>query len=141
MRHAGITARHLDASLAFYRDILGCTETWRGSADGKTLSWVNMKLPNSDDYVELMLYSDPPSLERLGVLNHLCFEVADVPASAEELKRRAARTGYDRPLEHKVGTNRRRLMNIFDPDGTRSEIMEPTTVDGVPPAKSTTPAP
>ena len=141
IRHVGVTVRSLDKSLAFYRDILGCSETWRGSSDGKILSWVNMKLPHSDDYVELMLYSDPPSLERLGVMNHLCLEVKDVPASAEALKSRVARSGYDRPVEHKVGINRRRLMNLFDPDGTRSELMEPGTVDGVPPANSPAPAP
>jgi lactoylglutathione lyase len=141
MRHVGVTSRSLEASLGFYRDVLGCTETWRGSSDGKTLSWVNMKLPHSDDYIELMLYRDPLSLERLGVLNHLCLEVADVPAASAELQRRAPRAGYARPIEHKVGINRRRLMNMFDPDGTRSEIMEPTTVDGVPPRFSEAPAP
>ena len=105
------------------------------------MSWVNMKLPHSDDYVELMLYRDPPSRERLGVMNHLCLEVADVPASSAELQRRAPRAKYERPIEHKVGVNRRRLMNMFDPDGTRSEIMEPTTVDGVPPKWTQAPAP
>jgi len=141
IRHAGFTVRSLDASLVFYRDILGCTETWRGSSDGKMLSWVNMQLPDSEDYVELMLYKDPPSLERLGVLNHLCLEVPDMPAAADALVKRVAGSGYERPVEHKVGLNRRRLMNLFDPDGTRSELMEPTTVDGVPPPSSSAPAP
>jgi catechol 2,3-dioxygenase-like lactoylglutathione lyase family enzyme len=141
MRHAGFTVRRLDASLAFYRGLLGFRETWRGSSDGKTLSWVNAQLPDGQDYVELMLYGEPPSRERLGVLNHLCLEVADVPASAETLKTRGDRAGYGKPIEHKVGINRRRLMNLFDADGTRSELMEPGTVDGKPPAWSDTQPP
>jgi lactoylglutathione lyase len=141
MRHVGITVRSLDRSLAFYRDILGCRETWRGSSDGEVLSWVNMALPGSDDYIELMLYRDPPSRERLGVLNHLALEVQDMASAERELQRRAGQYGYEGPVQHKIGVNRRRLLNILDPDGTRSELMEPTTVDGVPPEPSKAPAP
>jgi lactoylglutathione lyase len=141
MRHVGVTVRHLEAAMAFYRDILGCTETWRGSSDDTTLSWVNMKLPDSDDYVELMLYRDPPSRERLGVMNHLCLEVAEMAPAEAELRSRAKGGVYEKPVEHKIGVNRRRLLNILDPDGTRSELMEPRTVDGVPPKPSTAPAP
>jgi lactoylglutathione lyase len=52
-----------------------------------------------------------------------------------------ARTSYTRPIEIRVGINRRRQLNLFDPDGTRSELMEPQTVDGVPPVSSTNPYP
>jgi hypothetical protein len=34
--------------------------------------------------------------------------------------------------EVKVGVNRKRQVNLFDIDGTRVELMEPTTVDGKP---------
>ena len=141
LKHAGFTARSLEASLAFYRDLLGCKETWRGSSDGEVLSWVNLELPDSDDYVELMLYRESPSLERLGVLNHMSLEVPDVSKAAVELEARAARGLYDRPIEYKTGINRRRLLNLFDPDGTRVELMEPTTVDGSTPEWSKAPAP
>jgi lactoylglutathione lyase len=100
-----------------------------------------MKLPDSDDYVELMLYRDPPSRERLGVMNHLCLEVAEMTPAEAELRARAKGGVYEEPIEHKIGVNRRRLLNIFDPDGTRSELMEPRTVDGVPPKPATAPAP
>ena len=43
-----------------------------------------------------------------------------------------ARKQYTRPLEIRTGINRRRQLNIFDPDGTRTELMEPVTVDGKP---------
>jgi len=44
-------------------------------------------------------------------------------------------------MEIRTGTNRKRQMNLFDPDGTRTELMEPRTVDGKPAVSSTAPAP
>jgi lactoylglutathione lyase len=133
LKHIGITVRNLEPALAFYRDVLGCTETWRGSPDGKKLHWVNMKLPDSDDYLELMLYDEELSPERKGILNHMSLEVDDVLASAEFLTEKAAGL-YDRPITNKVGINRKRQCNLFDPDLTRAELMEAWTIDGMSPA-------
>jgi lactoylglutathione lyase len=141
IRHVGFTVRSLDKALAFYRDLLGFTESWRGSSDGRRLSWVNLRLPGSDEYIELMLYSGELPLERMGALNHLSLEVPDVPKAAAELEARPARALYERAIAHKTGINRRRQLNLFDPDGTRTELMEPDTVDGVPPAWSDAPLP
>jgi len=41
----------------------------------------------------------------------------------------------------KVGRNAKRQINLFDPDGTRVEVMEPTTADGKPVPPSTAPVP
>jgi lactoylglutathione lyase len=54
---------------------------------------------------------------------------------------RAARINYNRPLEIATGINRKRQLNLWDPDGTRVELMEPRTVDGVPAPSSTAPPP
>jgi hypothetical protein len=35
--------------MQFYGDVLGGTETWRGSRDSKQLSWVNVKFPDTED--------------------------------------------------------------------------------------------
>ncbi len=141
LKHIGFTVRSLDASLKFYRDILGCIETWRGSPNETALSWVNMKLPDSDDYLELMLYKGELSKERLGSLNHLSLEVRSVPAATAILGERAESGCYNLPISHKIGTNRKRLANFFDPDGTRTEIMEPITIDGMSPPFSKAPPP
>src|SRR5262249_33533307 len=52
--HAGVLVGGLEASLRFYGE-RGFRETWRGSADGQHLSWVNLRVPDGDDYLELML--------------------------------------------------------------------------------------
>src|SRR6266851_4030395 len=71
MPHVGVLVRQLDASQKFYGDILGFQEFWRGSSSGKVLSWVNMRVPDGGNYLELMLYSTPPDAKQMGVRNHV----------------------------------------------------------------------
>lgn len=141
MLHLGILTGSLDASMKFYRDILGFEEIWRGSRDGKTLSWVNMKVPDGDDYIEFMLYEKLPEPTRRGVQHHICLAVPDIEKSKAQLEQRPARKAYTQPMEIRTGTNRKRQMNLYDPDGTRVELMEPNTVDGVRVPPSTAPPP
>jgi lactoylglutathione lyase len=137
LKHIGFVIDSLERSLKFYRDLLGFTETWRGNAPGQPLQWVNLKVPNGEDYVELMLYADPPSAIRLGSMNHISLEVADVTKTAATLEARMAYQDYGRPMTVRTGINRKRQLNVFDPDSTRTEFMEPKTVDGIPAPSST----
>ena len=139
--HLGITVRALEPAMKFYGELLGFQETWRGSKDGKALDWVNLRAPDGEDYLELMLYSRPPSPSSLGTMNHICLETPDINAAVADLEKRAASAGYKRPLETKTGINRKRQSNLYDPDGTRTELMEPQTVDGKPVPSSTAPPP
>ncbi|MBL8226910.1 MAG: VOC family protein [Bryobacterales bacterium] len=141
MLHLGILVGSLDASMKFYRDVLGFEEIWRGSRDGKTLSWVNMKVPDGDDYIEFMLYDKLPEPTRRGVQHHICLVVPDIEKSKAQLEQRPGRKAYTQPMEIRTGTNRKRQMNLYDPDGTRVELMEPNTVDGVPAPPSNAPPP
>ncbi|MEJ7605621.1 MAG: VOC family protein [Bryobacteraceae bacterium] len=60
MLHVGIIVNSLEPQMKFYREILGFEEIWRGSSKGTVLSWVSMKVPDGDDYVEFMLYDLVP---------------------------------------------------------------------------------
>ena len=84
---------------------------------------------------------EPPEPTRRGSAHHICLEVPDMDKSTAILAGRAAGAGYTRPLEIRTGRNRRRQLNIFDPDGTRTELMEPRTVDGQPAPSSQAPPP
>jgi catechol 2,3-dioxygenase-like lactoylglutathione lyase family enzyme len=139
--HAGILVGAVEPAMKFYRDLLGFREFWRGSADGVQLSWINMRVPDGDDYIEFMLYQDAPTAEQLGGKNHVCLLTQDVQKSAAELDSRPARKAYSRSIEVHVGKNRRLQANLFDPDGTRIELMEPTTLDGQPAVTSHAPPP
>lgn len=139
--HAGILVGDLAAANRFYGDVLGLTETWRGSRSGTELSWTNMKVPDGDDYVEFMLYGQLPAPDARGTAHHICLEVADIEQARARVAERAVAASYTRPLEARVGTNRKRQLNLFDADGTRVELMEPRTVDGQPVPPSTAPPP
>jgi len=141
MSHVGIMTANLDSALKFYRDILGFKETWRGSSNGTTLSWVNLKVPDGDDYIELMLFDKEPSADRKGTMNHICLVVDDVAASGKILQDRKLPEGCKLPSEMKTGINRKKQINYYDCDGTRIEIMEPKTIDGLPVPSSTAPTP
>jgi catechol 2,3-dioxygenase-like lactoylglutathione lyase family enzyme len=141
--HAGISVANLEKSLGFYRDILGCTEFWRGSSDGKTLSWVNMRVPDGKDYLELMLYGNKPTLERLHTMNHFCLEVPDIAPVVATLQSRTLPAGCHPTSAKKTGVNGKRQVNCFDPDGSRVEVMEANTASGkpVPPSEAPPPRP
>ena len=141
LMHVGIIVTKLDEEMAFYRDVLGFQETWRGSSSGKVLSWINLKVPDGDDYVEFMLYADAPEPTKRGSAHHACLEVKDTAASMAEVGAKPYRSHYTRPIEAKTGINRKRQVNLFDPDGTRMELMEGHTVDGLTAAPSTAPPP
>ena len=139
--HVGILVGDLERALRFYGDVLGGHETWRGSRDSQELSWVNVKLPESDDYVEFMLYSALPAPDKRGKQHHLCLVVPDVAKTKAILEARAARVGYSRTMDLATGVNRKRQLNLWDPDGTRVEVMEPGTLDGQPAPSSSAPPP
>jgi catechol 2,3-dioxygenase-like lactoylglutathione lyase family enzyme len=136
--HVGLLVDRLAPSLAFYGEH-GFQETWRGSADGQRLSWVNLRVPDGDDYLELMLYDQRPSPEQTGVKHHICLATQNVAYAVAVLESR--RGEYTRPIEIKVGRNGKRQANLFDPDGTRVELMEPAPFDGRPVAPSSAPPP
>ena len=141
MAHFGILVGDLAAAQEFYHGILGFKEFWRGSKDGKILSWVNMQIPDGEDYIEFMLYDTIPEPTKRGSQHHICLFVPDIDKAKAALEARPAAKSYGKPLEIRTGVNRRRQMNLFDPDGTRVELMEPHTIDGKPAPVSSAPPP
>lgn len=141
--HAGYSVGNAEKTMEFYR-MLGFTETWRGAANPDELSWINMKVPDGDDYVELMLFHPPFDPKSSGTKNHLSLVVPDIQKAVAELQARPAYDAYreyGKPLDIHVGKNGKRQVNLYDPDGTRVELMEPTTVTGKPVPPSTAPLP
>jgi len=141
MPHIGILVDDVDVSKKFYEDVLGFTEVWRGSKNGKELNWVHEHLPYSDQFIEFMLYSQLPDPDKRGKYHHLCLEVPDIKKAKAILDQRAASIGYTKEMTIQVGINRKRQLNVYDPDGTRVEFMEPFTIDRIPAPPSTAPAP
>lgn len=128
LQHVGIIVANLNAAMAFYRDKLDFHETWRGGPTDNELRWVNMQSPGTrGDYVEFMLYTKPPTRQQLGTQHHICLEVPEIQAVFKTLVSRGVPDKES--TKPRIGRNQRWLMNVTDPDGTRTEIMEPKTVN------------
>ena len=141
IHHSSIVVTDMERARQFYGDILGFREIWRGSSNGETLSWTNMQVPDGEDYIEFMLYKDLPEPDRRGTQHHICLVTPDLVQAQARLEARPYRQTYTRPMESRTGVNRKRQLNLYDPDGTRIELMEPRTVDGKAAPSSTAPPP
>jgi catechol 2,3-dioxygenase-like lactoylglutathione lyase family enzyme len=137
--HLGFLVGNSQKSIDFYGNILGFKETWRGGGNPKQLSWINMRVPDGNDYVEFMLYDKLPA--KFGGQNHIALSVPDIEKAVAILKARPAFQAYGKDLTFKTGVNQKRQANLFDPDGTRVELMEENTVTGRPTPPSTAPPP
>ena len=126
--HAGLTIRDEQAAHAFYRDILGFSEIWRGGRQEGVTRWVNMRVPDGTEYLEYMLENAVPDRRARGVLHHVALLVPDIQAAWEEAIRRTPEPARATMSPPNVGVNGRWQLNLFDPDGTRAELMEPFRV-------------
>ena len=137
--HVGFLVGDTQRAIDFYTQILGFHETWRGASNPEQLSWINMQVPDGIDYVEFMLYRTLPST--FGSSNHVALEVPSIATAISALQSRPVFTAYGKALTPHTGVNGKRQLNLFDPDGTRVELMEPTTADGKPVPSSSAPPP
>lgn len=123
--HAGLTVRDDEAAHKFYRDVLGFSEIWRGGRNDTTTDWINMRVPDGTEYLEYMLQRTPPDRRELGTRHHLCLVVPDIQAAYDEAVRRTPADKRASMGVPNVGRNGRWQLNLYDPDGTRTELMEP----------------
>ena len=142
MMHAGILVGNLDTATAFYGGILGFQETWRGNGtNSKTLNWVNLRVPDGVNHVEFMLYKELPAADKRGGQHHFCLVVPNIEKAVATLEARPARKAYSREMVIHLGVDNKRQVGIFDPDGTRVELMESEPVGGKAVPSSTLPPP
>jgi catechol 2,3-dioxygenase-like lactoylglutathione lyase family enzyme len=126
--HAGLTVRDAAAADAFYKNVLGFSEIWRGGRTDGVTSWINMRVPDGTDYLEYMLMAARPDRRELGTAHHVALLVPSIQDALELVR---ARTHPDDPNHRanpQIGRNNRWQLNLYDPDGTRIELMEPWTV-------------
>jgi catechol 2,3-dioxygenase-like lactoylglutathione lyase family enzyme len=127
--HAGLTIKDRAAADRLYKDVLGFAEIWRGGRPEGTINWINMRVPDATDYLEYMLYpAAPPDRRQLGSAHHVALLVPDIQLALETVRSRTAADDRNHRAIPQIGVNNRWQLNLFDPDGTRVELMEPWTV-------------
>lgn len=129
LEHAGIITTDLDAALDFYVERLGFKEVWRRvNGETKRVELVHLRMPGpSGDYIELSNQTGNPNLNRrrAGSMAHCSLEVPDI----KEARKMALDRGQDGIQEPRFGLDLRWQFNLFDPDGTRVELMQPRAKD------------
>jgi catechol 2,3-dioxygenase-like lactoylglutathione lyase family enzyme len=124
--HTGFVVKDRERMDKFYKDILGFHMYWHGGKKAAETDWVDMQVPDGTDWIEYMLNVPEHADERtLGVMNHIALGVPDVRAAAEALEEK----GVELPEEPKIGRDGKWELNLYDPDGTRVELMEFTPVE------------
>ena len=122
--HAGFVVKDQAAEDRFYKDILGFDEMWHGGKNDTVADWVDMRVPDGNDWLEYMLNVNNPSARTRGVMNHLALGVPSVDAAYKKLQEREA-TVREQP---KIGRDGKWQLNLYDPNLTRAELMEPKPV-------------
>jgi catechol 2,3-dioxygenase-like lactoylglutathione lyase family enzyme len=121
--HVGVTIQNREVADRFYKDILGFQLKWyggRNSADDKQTDWVDMRVPDGTDWLEYMLNAHEPTPKQLGVMHHLALGVDQIQPPYKTVLSR----GYTPPAPPKVGRDGKWQLNLYNPDDTRSELME-----------------
>jgi lactoylglutathione lyase len=130
--HVGIMTQDAATSGPFYREKLGFTNLRFGTRGDY------METPRRDSNTQTKPpLSDTPAThaqyesEQWGAVNHVAIEVADM-RTARDLLQKRGRFDDLRVRAH-IGNNRHWLMFLFDPAGTRTEIMETAIQQELPP--------
>ena len=127
--HVGFLVHSQAAEDPFYRTLLGFRPYWFGAMQPAHRDWVSQQVPDGHDWLEYMLVgegSDVPldkvDAHELGVLNHFSLGVPNMEQAVTTLiagDRLSPR--HDGP---QMGKDGKWQANLYDPDGTRVELME-----------------
>lgn len=127
--HMGFMVHDRAAEDKFYKDLLGFRPYWYGSMRAGTTDWISQQVPDGHDWLEYMMVGDGSTTpldhvdaRELGVLNHFSLGVANMEKAVTTLyvgERLSPR--HDGP---QMGKDGKWQANLYDPDGTRVELME-----------------
>jgi lactoylglutathione lyase len=125
--HAGLTIRDVAAADRFYKETLTFSEIWRGGRPDGVTNWINMRTPEGTEYLEYMLHAVPIDRRQLGSAHHVALVVQDMQEALGTVRSRLTPQDPNAAANPQIGTNRKWQLNLYDPDGTRIELMEPWT--------------
>ena len=137
--HAGFVVKNLNPMKHFYVDLLGFRLYWKGGfkdlppgtpEKDSDIDWFEIQIPEGSDWIEFML-NIPASADHqeLGVQNHLCLGVRNMQKALEQLHRNGlAPDSKFADDKSEIGRDGKWQFDIFDPDLTRIELMEPVPV-------------
>ena len=128
--HVGFIIHDRALEDTFYRGVLGFRPYWYGGMTDTSSQWVAQQVPNGTDWLEYMVVEPlhgrgiPPDMKQsdVGILDHFSLGVRNVEAAYNLLWNGDRLQGQDNLP--KIGRDAKWQLNLYDPDGTRAEIME-----------------
>lgn len=135
--HAGFVVANLNSMKHFYMDVLGFRLYWKGGfkdlppgvpEKDSDIDWYALQVPDGSDWIEFML-NIPTNADHqeLGVQNHFCLGVPNMQKALDQLhKNGLAPDSKFADDKSEIGRDGKWQFDIFDPDYTRIELMEPT---------------
>ena len=128
--HIGFLVRSRATEDTFYRALLGFRPYWYGGMKEGEVDWVSQQAPNGHDWLEYMLRptaagasARPLTRRSLGSMDH--FSIGEVSVlEAYKVLQAGNRLDARHDAAPKIGRDGKYQFNIFDPDGTRLELMD-----------------
>jgi hypothetical protein len=84
-----------------------------------------MRVPEGTDWLEYMLNVKDPDPQELGVMHHMALGVPSVKVGYQTTTAR----GYKSEEKPQIGRDGKWQFNMYDPNFTRVELMEPRPVE------------
>jgi len=130
--HVGFLVKDRAKEDSFYRDLLGFRPYWYGSMHPGKLDWVSQQVPDGHDWLEYMMTgsgsdsgpADKIDARQLGVMNHFSLGVPNMEKAVTRLYADDAIRFSPRHDGPTMGKDGKWQANLYDPDGTRVELME-----------------
>jgi len=119
MLHVGVRVVDPAKSDAFYKDILGFRLQWKGGPNDQRFEWISMMVPDGHDWLEYMVRPDKLTPQQLGVMNHYALETMDIQKVYQTVQDR----GYKPPQAPNIARDGRWLLQLYDKNFTRTEMM------------------
>jgi catechol 2,3-dioxygenase-like lactoylglutathione lyase family enzyme len=127
--HMGFLVHSRAKEDAFYRGLLGFKPYWWGGMKKGEIDWVSQQVPNGHEWLEYMLVKEPgPGIpaamtqRQLGILDHFSIGEVSVPQTYKMLAAQNRLTSRH-DAAPQIGRDGKYQFNLYDPDGTRIELM------------------
>ena len=119
MLHVGMHVKDAGAQDSFYKDVLGFRFQWKGGPQDDRIDWISMMVPDGNNWIEYMMWREPPSPQQLGVWHHVCVGTLDI----QGLYKTVVSRGYTPRREPNIARDGRWLLQLYDKHNTRTEVM------------------
>ena len=119
--HLALRAKDIEATAAFYRDIIGFKEAFRmHNLEGGKLGMIYMYIAPGQ-FIEIFPNGTGEQADNNNIgIKHICIEVENAASALAELRGRGA------PIDTELKTGHSKCIQFWthDPDGTKIEFME-----------------